>query len=52
MTKIEIDMANEKDGHQQKYPPDLFVEILDSQGGEATTTEITDLNSARSICHA
>lgn len=35
-------MTDENDGHWQKYPRDLFIQILDNRGGEATTTEITD----------
>jgi predicted ArsR family transcriptional regulator len=42
MAKIEVDMANENGGHWQKYPRNLFIQILTDEGGEATTTEITD----------
>jgi DeoR/GlpR family transcriptional regulator of sugar metabolism len=42
MARPEADMTDENDGHWQKYPRDLFIQILKNKDGEATTTEITD----------
>ena len=32
----------DEDGHWQEYPPNLFIQALKDEEGEATTAEITD----------
>ena len=35
-------MTDDKDGHWQRYPRDLFIQALKDEGDEATTAEIAD----------
>jgi predicted ArsR family transcriptional regulator len=41
MDKIQKRMRDENNGHWQKYPRELFIQVVDDKGGEATTSEIT-----------